>query len=327
MQSKIDQFVGVYQEHGVAEAVQRGTRYVGAKATKKIMRPIYQPPSIFYHSRYASENSIFNENWDLLIVLDTCRVDALELVSDEYDFISDVGSRWSVGANSAEWILNTFSRQFKDEISETAYVTSNPHAVTVIEEQLERHYDGELRPVDKRLKYYNCCDPVLPSDFHTYVPLYDQSLEHPTVEYPDPRKVTDHAIKLGRTSSPDRMVLHYMPPHQPYIAHQDDGIRIDNVQSGTSFESYLNNLRWGLNEVELLLQNIDRQRVVITADHGENFRLRSIRAGHKPGMITPAVRRVPWAITTSEDKGNREPDVTQSKGSELESMLEALGYR
>lgn len=312
----------------MTEAVRAATRYVVPPTIKKVIRPIYQPPSIYYHSRYASENNIFADDWDLLIVLDTCRVDALRMVSDEYDFVSDVESRWSVGGNSGEWILNTFSRQFKDEISETAYVTSNAHAVTILEEQLERHHDGELRPIDKRIKRYSTSEPVEPSDFHSYIPLYDQSIEHSQVKYADPRKVTDHAIQLGRTSSPNRIVLHYMPPHRPYIAHQDDDeIRVGTVRSGTSFEAYLDNLRWGLNEVELLLQNIDRERVVITADHGENFRLRSIRAEHKPGMVTPTVRRVPWVVTTAEDTGEREPDISQSERHDLKSMLEALGYR
>lgn len=263
----------------------------------------------------------------MLVVLDTCRVDALESVSEEYDFITDIGSRWSVGADSAEWILNTFSRRERENVSETAYVTSNPHAVTVLEEQLERRFDGELRPGDKRVRRYSTAEPIEVSDLHRYVSLYDQPIEHPRSEYPDPRKVTDHAIRLGRTADPSRMVLHYMPPHQPYIAHRADGIRIDTVRSGTSFEAYLDNLRWGLNEVELLLRNIDRDRVVITADHGENFRLRSVRAEHKPGMVAPAVRRVPWVVTTAEDNGEREPDVTRTERSDLKGVLGALGYR
>ena len=98
------------------------------------------------------------------------------------------------------------------------------------------------------------------------------------------------------------------------------------MRSGISFDAYLDNLRWGLNEIELLLKNIDQEKVIITADHGENFRLRSIRAEHKPGMITPTVRRVPWVTTTAKDTGEREPDTSQSERSELESTLEALGY-
>jgi len=292
-----------------------------------MVRPVYQPPSIFYHSVYATENSVFTEDWDLLIILDTCRVDALKSVVDEYEFIGDINSRWSVGANSAEWILNTFSQQFENEVSQTAYVTSNPHAVTVLEEQLEQHYDGELRPVDKRVRRYSTSEPVRTSTFHTYVPLYDQSIEHSSVEYPDPRKVTDHAIQLGRTSDPDRMVVHYMPPHLPYVAHRDDGTRIDSARPKTSFDAYLDNLRWGLDEVELLLRNIDSERVVITADHGENFSVRSVRAEHKPGMVAPAVRRVPWAVTTAEDERAREPDIGGNESAEVENMLEALGYR
>jgi hypothetical protein len=302
------------------------------QAVQSIVRPIYQPISIYLHSRYAENHNIFTEDWDLLIILDTCRYDAMKMVSNEYDFITDIESRWSVGGNSAEWILNTFNNEFKHEISETAYVTSNPHAVTVIEEQFEHlgFWDGELRPMDERTNRWNIFSPVEPADFHTYISLHDLSIEHSEVEatYPDPRKVTDHAIRLGRSSSPNRIVLHYMPPHLPYIAHQDNNkIRLGATQNQTSFEAYLNNLRWGLNEIGLLLENIDAEQVIITSDHGENFRLRSIRSEHKPGMVTPAVRRVPWVVTTAEDTKKRDPDLSDSERSDIKSTLKALGYR
>lgn len=330
LKSKFRRFERKWREEGITEAIRAAITYTASRVIPPVIRPIYQPPSIYLHSRYARKNNIFAEDWDLLIVLDTCRVDALKMLSDEYAFVSDVESRWSVGGSSPEWITNTFSRQFKDEVSETAYVTSNPHAVTVLEEQFERHYlEGHLKPDHKRINRYSISKPAHPSDFHSYISLYDRSIEFDKVEnpYPDPREVTDHAIQLGRTSSPNRIVLHYMPPHVPYIAYQDgDEIRI-GAQRSTSFEAYLDNLRWALNEVELLLQNIDRERVVITADHGENFRLRSIRAEHNPGMVTPTVRRVPWVETTAKDTGEREPDVSQSDRSDLKSTLEALGYR
>jgi hypothetical protein len=38
----------------------------------------------------------------LLAIFDTCRVDALGKVADEYDFLTDVGKLVSVGSNSPE---------------------------------------------------------------------------------------------------------------------------------------------------------------------------------------------------------------------------------
>lgn len=41
-------------------------------------------------SRYPIGSNVFEENWDLLVVLDACRVDALRAVEDEYPFVGDV---------------------------------------------------------------------------------------------------------------------------------------------------------------------------------------------------------------------------------------------
>lgn len=334
MKPELKRFAEVYHDHGLAEATYRGGRHVCrrivggvAEVTQSVVRPLYQPPSLYYHSKYAEDYNIFTEEWDLLIVLDTCRVDALRAVAGEYEFISDINHRWSVGANSSEWLLNTFSQRFSEEISNSAYITSNPHAATVLENQFESHYDGKLRAVDKRTKRYTVSKPIRPGDFARYVPLYDRSVGNVDVGYPDPRVVTDHAINVGRNSDIGRIIVHYMPPHLPYIAHRDQQEITIGTRRKVSFEAYIDNLRWGLNEVELLLNNIDADRVVITADHGENFKLRSLRAEHKPGMVTPAVRRVPWAVTTATDTGEREPDYIEAKRADRDEMLEALGYR
>lgn len=67
-------------------------------------------------SRYTSGKSVFTEEWDLLILLDSCRYDTLKEVSDEYDWIHKVDRKWSVGAQSAEWMLNTFDNKWINEI-------------------------------------------------------------------------------------------------------------------------------------------------------------------------------------------------------------------
>jgi hypothetical protein len=87
-------------------------------------------------------------------------------------------------------------------------------------------------------------------------------------------------------------------------------------------------LRWGLNEVELLLDNIDRQNVVITADHGECFS--SNFAAHVSGQLNPTVRKVPWVRTEATDSKSYSPDAemnTNNTEVSLEERLQALGYK
>lgn len=55
-------------------------------------------------SRTSFGTNVFERDWDLLVVLDTCRVDTLRHVSDEYDFLDDVGAMWSVGSSIREWV-------------------------------------------------------------------------------------------------------------------------------------------------------------------------------------------------------------------------------
>ncbi|WP_241431085.1 hypothetical protein [Natrinema pallidum] len=78
-------------------------------------------------SRWPIGTHIYDEDWDLLVILDACRVDVLETVASEYDFVETFDSRWSVGSHSHEWLAQTFSEDYSDEIENTAYVSGNGH--------------------------------------------------------------------------------------------------------------------------------------------------------------------------------------------------------
>lgn len=296
-----------------------------------IIRPLYQPASIYLHSYFADRCNVFNEEWDLLIILDTCRPDALNQVSDEFPFIGEVDSRWSVGATSGEWVYNTFDEGHQNKISQTAYVTSNPYSRMVLENDYPTDNEGHAR-AHRRVKKYSIASPVLSDNLHTFADLSDSSEDYGSVKIPSPRSVTNHVIELDRSEdSPSRVIAHYLPPHTPYITRLvDDEIEFtDKPRSDYSFDAYIDNLRWALNEVSLLLENVDREKVVITADHGENFCLRPILQNHHPGMVTPAVRRVPWVQTTAVDKQTYEPELRKEdelESTSTEDTLEALGY-
>lgn len=296
-------------------------------------------PSIFLTSRLDFGRHIYEEEWDLLIILDTCRPDALRAVADEYEFIDDVSECWSVGGDSWEWLANTFDRRYFDEIRSTAYVTSNPNAKTVLEHGLERNHEGE--PIERekvrRLKRYGALDPVSPNEFGTYESLYECGVEQGHGAYPSPRTVTDHGIETLRTDDFDRVILHYMPPHWPFIAERVDEdtsaggeatetqIELRDEPRDVTWEAYLDNLRWGLSEVRLLLRNVDSETVVITADHGESFS--KYLPPHRAGSPDPSVRKVPWVVTTAEDTGTYDPDIRERDSQySADEVMDALGY-
>lgn len=289
-------------------------------------------------SRYPLGTNIFERDWDLLIVLDACRVDALKAVEPEYDFIGEVSSIWSVGSSSHEWLCKTFIETYADQIAETVYLSSNPHTLPT--------FGGGKRPPQKYVA------PIMWAEWdvvdeNQFKLLRQIQQDHDLDEFFDtlpPDIVTDHAIDVGRTVDADYMIAHYFQPHRPHIAaayrearpvnaienHPWEAIQNGDATKHEVWENYLDNLRLALNSIERLLENIDAETVVITADHGDLFGEFG-QYGHPEGFIHPSLKKVPWVLTTATDKGTSTPHVnTKDKSrpsqSELNERLKQLGY-
>ncbi|MFC5278677.1 hypothetical protein ACFPM1_07900 [Halorubrum rubrum] len=82
----------------------------------RIARPLYYAyvgALLSVTKRYRWGTNVFDRDWDLLVVLDACRVDALREVADEYGFVGDVESMTSVGSTSFEWMNHTFDSKHR----------------------------------------------------------------------------------------------------------------------------------------------------------------------------------------------------------------------
>ncbi|WP_324665347.1 alkaline phosphatase family protein [Haloarcula sediminis] len=101
-----------------------------------------------------------------------------------------------------------------------------------------------------------------------------------------------------------------------------------DVSRAEMWDAYLATLRYVLDDVALLLENVDAERVAITADHGEAFGEWGFY-WHTVGCPHPAVRRVPWVGTTATDEGTYDPVVTPEtdEGFDRQQHLRDLGYR
>lgn len=223
---------------------------------------------IHLHRLLRPQSSIlenaFESEWDCLIILDTCRLDDLETVSTEYDLINNISTCWSVGGDSWEWMANTFVSDYIEKTKNTAYYSSNPNAITVLENHFESNHDqGNIhRSKVQRLKKYGRFDLVSVDDFEDYECLHREvNYSH---HYPSPRALTDRDIVADRKENFDRMILHYMPPHSPYIAEASGtqgindkwkGIKIAESPRNFTYDAYLDNLTWALTEIKLLLDN------------------------------------------------------------------------
>jgi hypothetical protein len=316
--------------------VSRGVRDGAVRDMARSGRGLFNGLYYSVTTRRPIGTNIFERDWDLLIVLDACRLDALREVAPEYEFIEDVDSIWSVGSSSHEWICKTFTNDYLEEIQETVHVTTNPFIPQVFDDRVfpPKAYSIPLMWAD--------WDVVEKSAFKKMLKVHRHDYEDYFVVSP-PETVTDYAIDLGRRHEFDRMVVHYFQPHTPYIHDAfrerrpltdvednpwravDDGIATyDEI-----WDLYLDNLRFVLGSIRTLLQNVDAPDVVITADHGDLFGELGVH-GHPEGVVHPNLKKVPWATATATDEGGHVPDVDEADqtGSAVgpEERLKNLGY-
>jgi hypothetical protein len=263
--------------------------------------------------------NFYDRDWDILIILDTCRVDALQEVSREYDFLpAEIDSIRSVGSKTVEWMRKTFTPAYQTEMSQTAYVTFNPNTDEELNRSWFHHFDEVWRT--------------------------DWNAEEGGVP---PRPVTDHAIAAHKQLTPERLIVHYKQPHTPYpqfdkldpINELDDdtndrsgpfGALIEGrVTRKELWEAYLNDLRLALDDIVLFLESVDADRVIITADHGECFGEWGLY-GHYGWVPVPELVRVPWVVTSAKNNTEYEPNVDielTADNKDVGEKLRALGYK
>jgi hypothetical protein len=265
--------------------------------------------------------NVYDREWDVLVVLDACRADLLASVASEIPFLDGVETVRSVGSSSSEWLENTFVGHA--ETARTVMVTANTWT--------DRYLDADdFRALDAVWKYAW-------DDTHGTVPA---------------AAVTDRAIAAAREYDPDRLVVHYMQPHHPFVPEPiagDDGLartgshsndanpwvllRRGEIDSETVWSAYEANLRYVLESVETLLENVEG-RVAITADHANCFGEWGLY-GHPMYTPVPALLAVPWAETTASDRRTHTPTLEPPESLPVSRVygaatdrdrLAALGY-
>lgn len=257
---------------------------------------------------------VLDEDWDMLVVLDACRSDLMAEVQEDYEYMSEYDKRRSIAGGSLSWMNRNFANE--EDTSNLAMVSANPFT-------------------QKALNYNNfsVLDEVWKTDWDS-----DENTVHP-------KDVTDHAIHIGREYEWDRIVVHYMQPHHPFIGQDlDDGINKEDPMNPEKtvwmkladgeldydkvWNGYRQNLRIVLDDLDRLLSNIDADNTIITADHGNGVGEYGVY-GHGDFPID-AVRKVPWNKSTASDKMTVEPEVTVSNHAESENVnerLKNLGYK
>lgn len=286
-------------------------------------------------------------DWDVLVVMDACRVDQLREMRHRYEALPyEIPAVWSNASASIDWIERNFTDPaYSDEAERTGYVTANPFT---------RHNDPDTRTADLTdeqvghldLMYRECWQDIGNG-----------------IETVPPEPMTSRAIDVWRRREEvgiDRLVVHYMQPHEPFRSRPEWGggdhkllknlvsdgatagdsvyplLQSGDIGLGEFWRVYQDNLAWVLDDVtERLLTNCDAS-VVLTADHGNG--LGEFGAWHHPqGTIMPSIRRVPWVEVQGVDERTVVPDADEAAkldavtagedaGEDVTNQLEALGY-
>lgn len=261
--------------------------------------------------------SIFEEDWDVCVILDACRADELERFQNGHDWLESVGRFPSIASCTWNWLPRTLERTPDEVLKNTTYVAANP-------------FTDRFCTADE---FYELDE----------VWRYAWNEEAGTVL---PRPVTDRAIHHGRNTNSPRLLVHYVQPHVPFLTERSRKLSRSNFDHGEesvtdawdrvtrgelspdkAISRYRETLSQILEEVDLLLTNIDAEQVIITADHGEAFGEWGLY-GHPPQIDLPCLTEVPWVVTTGTDNQTHQPAEYDEKRNEVSQaeQLKALGY-
>lgn len=277
--------------------------------------------------------------WDVCLILDGLRFDALDAVADEYDWLPERSPRiWSVGSMSPEWISRTFFDR-PEEAASAGLISANPFTAK----------DG-YEPFPRL--------PVKESDVGYLDVALDEWVQNDDnlgISTVPPAALVDRTIDAWRRRDElgiDRLVVHMMQPHTPFISRPEwfgsgrdlDAFGEPERESGDErdvwlrvrdgelpreevWEAYLDNLRWVLDEVQTLRRNCDAT-LAISSDHGQGLGEWGVWS-HPPRLQHKALREVPMVKFQARDEMTRQPSIarTNDETPELEEKLVALGYR
>lgn len=254
-------------------------------------------------------NKLSTTDWDILIVLDACRLDFLESSANW-----PIESVISPASCTPEWLDKVASSRV---LSGSRVVSANPQYEKV---------DADLG-----------CEEIEPH-WETH---WDKTLQ---TTVPEP--VLDRVGEISRESS-GKVVGHLQQPHWPYIAKlgeewllaynkldpwNNKNKQITSLQvamqrglvdigiAKKAYESSVNSV-WSTLKTYLARWVSNGNTVVVTADHGETFgRYREFGLYEHPCRchVSPLVK-VPWIEISAGDKPTKASDSVEKK-------LQALGY-
>lgn len=262
--------------------------------------------------------SHWERDWDILCILDACRVDLFRDACSRHSWLPDpdsIETIYSTGSTSREWMEAMFAPEYKEEMERTAYITGNRF----------------VEKVDTSFAHL---------DIHS--PRYSKTNEIRVVQ---PEDLTDAAIRYWREdkSDADQMIVHYMQPHTPFreLSEWFEGLeprtgwgkgfaelRDGEISREEFLDAYDDNLDWVIGEIDRLRRNVDGT-LALSADHGNGLGEWGVY-GHPEGVNVRAVREVPFSTIEAVDTQECYPDPTTNSSDvdeDVDERLRELGYK
>ncbi|WP_153952565.1 hypothetical protein [Halosegnis longus] len=274
------------------------------------------------HNKNGSD--IFNEDWDVLIILDACRYD---MFRNNNTISGNLEYRISQGSNTPEYLEANIGGKC---LHDTVYTTANP--------QLHRNW-SRINP-----------------DLHAIIDVWKESGWDKETGTVLPETMTEFAIESVEQYPNKRHIIHYIQPHYPFISNTTRSAEShlanpaasgDNIwkriMSGRvdpeeyKIEYYYNqNLREVLPYIEQLIDDISG-KIVITSDHGNMLGERGFPIpvkiwGHPRGIYADELVKIPWLTIKngSRPEIKAEPPDSVCSGvdnSTIGERLKQLGYK
>lgn len=267
----------------------------------------------------------WDRDWEVLIILDACRYDLFEEVSREYGWIpEEISAVRSPASHSDDWMGYHFSEEYADEKASAALVCANV-------------FTEQTTAADE----WAYLDELWRTGWDTQAGVVRAET------------VVDAAIDAWRnereSAGINRMIVWFLQPHVPFVPvewsngygdvaefgyesvdYRGEGSPWDRYREGKLtreelWSAYRANLRYALDNVARLRENVETGRMVITSDHGNGMGEWGIY-GHPKGMMTDALRRGPWVEIEATDTKSHMPEAVTGGESTRVERLRSLGY-
>lgn len=239
-----------------------------------------------YRRRKYVPDSIFNREWDTLIVLDACRFDLFEKIVGNTESLSKIKSP---GSSTPEWLEGNFKEA---DLSDVVYISGNPFSG---KKEFLKIWEnsGLCRLIDVwKTDWDEIEGTVMPK-------ALNKKVLGSIVNYP------------GK-----KMIIHYMQPHYPFVGKIrikasgmiqetffENKIRDDfsvwyhlekgNIAKNEAKIAYASNLIFVLKYINKILPYLPG-KVCVTSDHGNVFGKYGVFFGHPPRTYIPELIEVPW---------------------------------